>query len=89
MPSDNIENSFDVDVIMDDMKDDPEVKRLKTIKMLKELLETVRINRRAIEIIRALDAGNRNKAAEIAVEAKKAGIDPDDLKAACRAQRKK
>jgi hypothetical protein len=87
MPPDNIENS--IEEIIDGSKDDPEVKRCEKIKLLEGLLQTVRINRRAIEIIKALDAGDRNMAAQIAVTATREGIDSNTLKAACRAQRKK
>ncbi len=81
MTSDTIELS--IEEIIDGPRQSPEVA------MLQGLLKTVRVNRRAIEIIQALDAGDKKKAAEIALEAKKAGIDPNDLKAACRIQRKK
>jgi hypothetical protein len=52
-----------------------------------EMAET--IGRFAAEVLRALDAGDKNMAAQIAVEAKAAGVDPDTLRIVCKAMRAK
>lgn len=83
MPSETIDRSIleIIDATDDGSEADPRIKRLKG------LLKTIRINRYAIPIALALEGGDRGKAAQIAVEAKKNGIDVDELKAAVRAQK--
>ena len=80
MPPDNIEKSFTE--ILDGLKETQE------IETLRKLLKTVMVNRRAMEILKALEEGDAGQATQIAMEAKKTGIHPDELKAACRTLRK-
>jgi len=76
----NIEDSLNE--IMDNSRDNP------AIATLKALLNTVIINRRAMEIVKALNEGDKDKATTITINAKNAGIPLDVLKAACRAMKK-
>jgi hypothetical protein len=78
-----MEESFEITI--DDAWDDKETGR---IEVLKGLLQKVRVNRHAIGIVRALDAGEKSKAAEITFEANREKIELEELKAAFRAQKK-
>jgi len=96
MSPQDIESS--INEIIDGAKEDP------TIEYLRKLLITVETNRRIMEIermwgkpiteqaqkiLKALDEGDKCKAADIAIMAKMAGFDPNNLKAVCRALKKK
>ncbi len=82
------EDSFEITVVEEGCGD-PEAKRLMAIKTLTELSQTVLVNRHAIGIVRARDAGEDRKAAEIISEANSAKIKLNDLKAAFRRLKKK
>lgn len=52
------------------------------VEYLKGLLKNVQVNRRAMGIIRAMKGGDKKAAAQIAAEAKGAGIGIDELNVA-------
>ena len=79
MAQENIDAS--IAEIIDGVPEDPRIEKLRA------LLKTIRINRYAIPIVRELEKGDRNMAAQIAVEAKRAGIDVEELKQAVRTQK--
>jgi len=80
MPSRTNESSID-DVIEGSDED-------RKIERLRALLRIVTRNRYAIEILDALERGDKLKASSLASESGRAGVGIDELKAACRAMKR-
>jgi hypothetical protein len=64
-----------------DIQSDPRVETLRS------LMDVIRLNRHALALVRALDAGDSKRVSDIVSEANKEGVDPLRLKKVCKAIR--